>query len=92
MKSVDGEVYFCRLEYWVPSKGEWDVGHVGVNLLHPRRYAERLAARGKVGRVIVVDTGEVIQPLDPKEPEAEMLCNICETIHAAPYDGSCLLL
>jgi hypothetical protein len=49
---------FCKLEY-LTTNG-WVVGHAGVNLLHPQRYIERLAARGKVGRVTIVDTGVVL--------------------------------
>lgn len=55
---------FCRLELWSAKKQEWTVAHAGVNLLHPNRYPERLAANGKVGRVIVLDTGEIIYGKD----------------------------
>jgi hypothetical protein len=52
---------FCRLEQWNPHRLEWTTLHAGISLLHPRRYVERLAAKGKIGRVTVIDTGEVIQ-------------------------------
>lgn len=51
---------FSKLEYWNPETRQWVVGHAGINLLYPRRYVERLAAKGKIGRVTIIDTGEVI--------------------------------
>jgi len=48
----------CRLEY-LTRKG-WVVGHAAMNLLHPERYPERLAANGKIGRVTVLD--DTLQP------------------------------
>lgn len=71
---------FCRLEY-LTSEG-WSVGHHGVNLLYPHRYPERLAANGKVGRVVIVETGEIIN-----SPLATA-CTICDQEHT---DGACLL-
>lgn len=68
---------FCRLEYLTPSG--WATGHAGVALLHPRRYVERLAGRGKIGRVTVLDTGEIIQ----------LECEFCSKVHDRP--GTCLL-
>lgn len=52
----------CRLECL--EDGEWRVWHHRIALLHPRRYVERLGAKGKVGRVILLDTGEIIQLVD----------------------------
>jgi hypothetical protein len=49
----------CRLEY-LTRKG-WVTGHAMLNLLHPERYPERLAANGKVGRVTVLDEA-TLQP------------------------------
>lgn len=72
---------FCRLEYWSPATQKWSVGHAGIALLHPRRYVERLAAKGKIGRVTLLDTGEVIQP-------ATELCPFCGQPND---DGRCLI-
>lgn len=74
---------FCRLEYLTPNG--WEVGHHGINLLYPARYVERLIDKGKVGRVIIVDTGEVITA-----PSAPPACSICGDQHTG-RDGSCLL-
>lgn len=88
------DVFFCKLEYWDPSTGDWTIGHRGVNLLHPRGYAERLAKNGKVGRVTVYaresayEVEEVIQILDTP---AVASCNFCDETHPGPYDGSCLI-
>lgn len=51
---------FCRLEVWNVASGDWVVAHAGIALLHPQRYVERLAAKGKAARVILVDTDEVL--------------------------------
>lgn len=51
----------CRLEFFNAKTGSWVVAHKGVPLLHPDRYVERLAERGKIGRVTILATGEVIQ-------------------------------
>jgi hypothetical protein len=61
----------CRLEYLTPNG--WTVGHHGVNLLHPERYVERLAERGKFGRVTVLaddltPTSTVYEPKDLPNP------------------------
>lgn len=98
-------VYSCRLEYLTPNG--WWVGHSCINLVNPARYVERLAARGKFGRVILLDTGEIIEPENlpdlsslvpsetaiPRLPTAtvEGPCDACEDSHAPPYDGRCLL-
>lgn len=74
---------FCKLEYLTPDG--WVVGHSGINLIHPRRYVERLAKNGKIGRIIVPDTGEIIQMVETS------ICPVCDQEHAAPFDGSCLL-
>lgn len=74
---------FCRLEYLGPDG--WTVGHEGVNLLYPERYPERLASNGKVGRVIIVDTGEVIN-----SPLAPPPCGLCGDVHSGP-EGMCLV-
>lgn len=75
---------FVRLEYWDPKRQHWKVGHAGISLLHPRRYVERLAVKGKVGRVIIVDTGEVLEADLPP-------CPHCEEPHPEPHNGTCLL-
>lgn len=75
---------FVKLEYLTP-KGWW--GNTHVNLLHPHKYPIRLAANGKVGRVTIIETGEVIHgPLEPPP------CPHCDEQHL-PLDveGSCLL-
>lgn len=75
----------CRLERL--EKGEWKA--VGtVSLLHPERYAERLAAKGKAGRAIELD--ERLQPGRVHAVDVKN-CPVCGDPHAAPYDGSCLL-
>jgi hypothetical protein len=71
----------CRLEYWNLATGEWIVAHAGIALLQPRRYVERLVVKGKIGRVTVLETGEIHQ----------LPCPFCGDDHAEPYDGSCLL-
>lgn len=81
---------FVQLEYWDPAKEEWTIGHAGLNLLHPRRYVERLAAKGKIGRVTDKETGEVFQLADP-QPQPKDLCEWCDDFHAAPFDGTCML-
>jgi hypothetical protein len=68
---------FCRLEYLTPAG--WATGHAGIALLHPRRYVERLAKRGKIGRVTLLDTGEIIQ----------LACEFCSEVHDRP--GTCLI-
>lgn len=62
-----------RLEYLTPEG--WVVGHHGINLLNPERYALRLADHGKFGRATVLDpdtlkaTKEVyITPGVPDDP------------------------
>lgn len=94
---------FCRLEYL--NQHGWWVGHSGINLLHPERYVERLAANGKVGRVVVIETGEIFEPDDIPDPstlvpsetdiprrfDAARACVLCNTRHPLPHDGSCLI-
>lgn len=89
----------CRLEYW--DGGEWVLGHAAINLLYPARYVERLEGNGKVGRVTLLDTGEVIQKADPAsgpvDPVLSRLrvsvaaCPYCDKRHNLPHDGTCLL-
>lgn len=74
---------FCRLEYLGPEG--WNVGHKGLNLLYPEKYPQRLAANGKVGRVIIVDTGEIID-----SPLAPPPCDMCGEEHSG-LSGSCLI-
>ena len=81
----------CRLEYWDPRTNSWTVGHAGVPLLHPRRYCERMANGGKVARVTLTETGEVIQILPTPEPEEVVSCDLCGSAHPLPHDGACLL-
>lgn len=83
MPPTDINVTFCKLEFLGPDG--WEVGHHGVNLIHPERYPERLAANGKVGRVIIVDTGEIIS--GPLEPDP---CSVCGNQHTG-IEGSCIL-
>lgn len=64
----------CRLEYLTPDG--WKVGHAGINLLHPERYVERLAERGKFGRATVLadDLKTELQVFEPKElPDPSVL-------------------
>lgn len=49
-----------RLETY--KRGQWVVSHAGVALLHPDRYAPRLADRGLIARATVLD--ENLQPTD----------------------------
>lgn len=50
---------FVRLEYWNAKKGEWEVGHNGINLLDPTLYMSKLMKNKRViARVRYVDTGE----------------------------------
>lgn len=86
--AFDGSA-FVRLEYWDPAAQEWVHGHAGIRLLHPRRYVERLAANGKVGRVTDLDTGEIFQLAEP--PTAPVPCAFCGERHGEPRDGSCLI-
>ena len=66
--------YFCRVEYWTPTG--WSLGHAGINLVDPARYAVRLT---RPGRVTVLDTGEVFFPE----------CGVCAaTTHP---EGMCLI-
>lgn len=92
----------CQLEY-LSRKGWVDNGK--VNLLHPERYVERLTIAGKVGRVVVVSTGEIFQPdhipdsstLVPSETRIPRVyspdqpCALCGEKHPQPHDGSCLI-
>lgn len=71
---------FCRLEYWNTATSSWSVRHAGIALLHPQRYVERLAGRGRIGRVTLVDSGKVLQ-----QP-----CTTCHQQHDPPW-GSCLI-
>ena len=83
---------FCRLEMW--QKDGWYVVNAGINLLYPHRYPERLAANGKVGRVIIVDTGEIIQLEEKPEQyiaRSRQVCDLCGETHKPPFDGSCLI-
>lgn len=47
---------FCRIEYWNPNTGEWDVAHAGINLMKPATYVQKLA-KSWIARVVEVDTG-----------------------------------
>lgn len=87
-------VEFCKLEYWNPSTGEWEIGHAGVNLVHPDRYPDRLWKNGKLGRVTVYADGsitEVDRIICPRQPKKQPSCDHCDLRHAEPHDGSCLL-
>ena len=69
----------CRLEYERPD-GTWALGHAGVALLHPEKYPERLAKKGKRGRVTVLD--ERLQPTDtvylgPEVEHPKEICRMC---------------
>lgn len=51
---------FVRIEYWSSTKGEWSVGHAGINLMNPSKYVQKLMTRGIVARAVNPDTGEVV--------------------------------
>jgi len=77
-----------RLETFV--EGSWKLETEFILLLHPERYAARLAAKGKVGRAIELDerfrpTGKVW------EGSTSTVCSYCEETHTGPHDGRCLL-
>lgn len=74
--------YFCRVEYW--NGAAWMRGHAGINLLDPERYAARLAGRGTVARVTVVDTGDTFGAEGG-------WCGFCDENHPGPFEGKCLL-
>jgi len=78
-----------RLEYLTPEG--WAIGAKSVNLLHPERYVERLAARGKIGRVTELD--DQLQPTGQVWGGESALpsCVFCSHRHPEPYDGSCLI-
>ena len=90
-----------RLEYLTPTG--WAVGHRAMNLLHPARYVERLAARGKIGRATELDdqlqpTGTVWQPdelPDPAQlvpsdtPIPRLACSFCGA--GGHPEGRCLI-
>lgn len=77
----------CRLER-LNDEGEWE--RVGdYSLLYPHRYPERLAAAGKAGRATVLD--DSLRPTKETYTVKVKTCPVCERVHAAPYDGSCLL-
>lgn len=51
---------FVRIEYWNATKGEWVVGHAGINLMNPSEYVQKLMSRGTVARAVNPDTGEIM--------------------------------
>lgn len=57
---------FCRIEYWNPNTGEWEVGHAGINLMKPATYVQKLA-NTSIARVIEVDTGVTTYGTDGAE-------------------------
>lgn len=73
---------FCRLE--LLTENGWQVAHHGINLLHPDKYPERLAKNGKTGRVVIIETGEIINA-------GLTSCPYCDAPHAGPQDGTCLI-
>lgn len=76
----------CRLEKLI--RGEWvKVGD--HSLLHPERYAERLAVKGIVGRATELD--DSLQPTGKVHTVDVKTCPVCDEAHLGPYDGSCLL-
>lgn len=90
--------YLCRLEYL--TRDGWQTGHKAIMLLHPDKYVERLTDKGKVGRVTILDTGQVIVSPDVPDPSRmvasdtqipQMLCPHCDAAHRPPFDGKCLL-
>ena len=81
-----------RLEYLTP--GGWVVGHKAMNLLHPARYVERLAARNKFGRATALDsqlqpTGQVWCPRELPDPAT--LRPTDTPIPAAPVAPTCIV-
>lgn len=89
MDSPQGNVTLCRLEQWNAKRGEWSVIHAGINLLHPERYSQRLAANGKVARCIETDTGIIHQAVP--DPEPLPVCPYCGDRHSEVDHGMCLL-
>lgn len=81
----------CRLEWWDRRTNSWFLAHAGVPLLHPRRYCERLSVGGKVARVTLLESGEVIQLQPTPEPEEVVSCDLCGDAHPLPHDGLCLV-
>lgn len=73
----------CKLEEWTGRT--WITRHAGIALLQPERYVQRLAVKGKVGRVTLLETGQIISPI-PDEP-----CSYCDGSHPGPVSGMCLL-
>lgn len=78
-----------KLEIFVDHISGWAVVEESIGLLHPERYPERLALRGKVGRSTVISSGKVFQVL----PTPKLLpeCEFCGSRHNEPFDGMCLL-
>jgi hypothetical protein len=85
----------CRLEYW--DGEQWVCGAAAESLLYPARYVDRLAGNGRVGRVTLLDTGEVIQKGDPASGPVDPVlarlryCPWCCERHPFPHDGMCLI-
>lgn len=72
-----------RLEYRTPNG--WVIGHKGIALLHPGRYVERLAEKGKIGRAIALD--DQLQPTGQVWGGAPG-CGLCAGDH---QEGRCLI-
>lgn len=49
----------CRIEYWNPDRGDWGVGHSGINLLDPATYVRKATTRGTLTRAVEADSGVI---------------------------------
>lgn len=49
-----------RIDYWHPLINDWAVGHVGINLLNPAVYVQKLSKRGVLARAVDADTGDTV--------------------------------
>lgn len=47
-----------QIEYWNPQRGDWGVGHAGIDLRDPAVYVKKLKARNVIARAIDNETGE----------------------------------
>lgn len=83
----------AHLQYWDAKTNSWWGAAVGkgVELNDPETYAIALGKNGKRTKVTVVETGEIFYSLPGLEMLGLRYCDLCESTHTAPYDGSCLL-
>jgi len=71
------------LVLYVSEDGRCAIGHHGIELKDPEKYARRLNDNGHRAQVVNLDTGEIFG--------VEALCPHCDSAHDLPYDGGCLL-